>query len=81
MSSRARGRQGEAQSLSQRPPDGGAMKESTRQRVDLVREATGCNVEEAEAALKDCGWDVNEAVVRIIESERLSEAFCFCIAA
>lgn len=45
------------------------MKDLTRQRVDLVRETTGCSVEDAESALKETGLDVNEAVVRIIESE------------
>ena len=74
MSSRARGRQGDSQTLSQRPPDGGAMKDTTRQRVDLVREATGCTADEAEIALKENGWDVNETVVRIIESETVSRS-------
>ncbi|KAK9849135.1 hypothetical protein WJX84_001557, partial [Apatococcus fuscideae] len=44
------------------------MKEPTRQRVDLVRETTGCSVDEAESALRETGNDVNEAVVRIIEN-------------
>lgn len=52
------------------------MKDTTRQRaLDSLREATGCTLDEAESTLKETGWDVNEAVVRIIESESCTHSF------
>lgn len=56
------------------------MKDTTRQRaLDSLREATGCTVDEAESTLTETNWDVNEAVVRIIESESCGCSLCVSV--